>query len=180
MQSSFVDELPPVQLYPHSTEHVPEQPSPATVFLSSHCSLPALKPSPHVVEQFDSAQGTREHVQPDSTARQSALHPSPPTVLPSSHVSLPASLPSPHVVLQVSRDVGLPPVQLYPHSVWQLLEQPSSFFEFPSSQDSGSVRSPSPQILGLGVVVGSGVVLLVVGTGVVDVVRGMVVVVQFG
>ena len=38
----------PVQFHPASTVQVAEQPSPSSVFPSSHCSVPATTPLPHV------------------------------------------------------------------------------------------------------------------------------------
>ena len=41
------EELPPVHVYPLSTVHVDEQPSPDEVLLSSQASVPVFFPSPH-------------------------------------------------------------------------------------------------------------------------------------
>ena len=48
--SGFVH-VPPVQAYIASILQVELQPSPFTVFLSSHCSLECLRPSPHCTVQ---------------------------------------------------------------------------------------------------------------------------------
>ena len=70
-------------------------------------------------------------------------------------------------IVHVSAIVAVPPVQVYPHSTVQVEEHPSSGAVLPSSQASDAVRSESPQTSGLGVVVAStGVLVVVLGVGV--------------
>ena len=75
--------------------HVEEQVSPEVPFFvpSSHASLPAVIPSPHVVEQ---TLNVPEQEYPDSTMPV-AEQPSPFVVFPSSHCSSPSAMPFPHV-----------------------------------------------------------------------------------
>src|SRR4051794_6381037 len=73
------------------------QPSRLTALLSSHCSVPALMPSPHTVWQ---ALGAPVQTQPGSTW-QLALQPSPAVVLLSSQASPPTISPSPQTGPQV-------------------------------------------------------------------------------
>src|SRR5580692_1947420 len=79
-----------VQLQPVSIMQVELQPSPETVFPSSHCSPGNTRPSPH----------TAVHVPPEQCG--SIVHvgeqPSYGMRLPSSHCSSPSALPSPHFV----------------------------------------------------------------------------------
>ena len=95
--ASGVVSEPPEHDQPGSTVHDAEQPSPATVLLSSQPSEAkgiARRPSPHTGEHVSSpptpeppsASEEERHAQPTSTSH-SASQPSPPTVLLSSHRS---------------------------------------------------------------------------------------------
>jgi len=130
----------------------------------SQASLSVLMPSPHTSTQLDG--DGKDTLQPGATL-QPLLHPvdtsyaqvlqnhpsswahelSQPSlsrVLPSSHFSNPAIMLSPHCVMHVSLLVGVPPVQLKPHSMVQLAEQPSPPLVLPSSQSSPEVLFPLP------------------------------------
>jgi len=89
-------------------------------------------------------------------------HPSKLLVSPSSHSSVPALTPSPHTVTQVSFEglginpVGhnvqvswleiVPPVHIYPESIVQVEEHPSTIIKkLLSSHSSDPALSPSPQ-----------------------------------
>jgi hypothetical protein len=63
----------------------------------------------------------------------------------SSHSSSDASSPSPQDDVHESGAVGLPPVQLKPHSTVQAAEHPSLDPESPSSHPSVPALYPSPQ-----------------------------------
>src|SRR5450432_1297039 len=87
-----------VQLQPSATAtglpssvHCALQPSPSTMLPSSHCSLPATLPSPHLSARQSVLGG---HTHPHSSV-QSAAQPSPLFVLPSSQASIPSIMPSP-------------------------------------------------------------------------------------
>ena len=69
-----------------SSVQVALQPSPRSLLPSSHCSLPATLPSPHLAARQPRRAGT---AQPHST-RAVGAQPSPLDVLPSSHSSLPS------------------------------------------------------------------------------------------
>jgi hypothetical protein len=73
------------------------------------------------------------------------LQPSPLTVLPSSQASSEAFFPSPQGDWHVSGVVGVPPVQMKPHSTVQVAEHPSPASEAPSSHPSVPAFWPSPQ-----------------------------------
>ena len=107
-----------MQVKPHSTKHVAEHPSRDSVSPSSHPSKPALYPSPQTVLHVDRSQAGLVQLYPASFV-QSALQPSSSRVLPSSHSSFDASSPSPQDDVHESGAVGLPPVQLKPHSTMQ-------------------------------------------------------------
>lgn len=76
------------------------QPSPRTRFPSSHCSVPRITPSPHMVMQ---ALGAPWHVHPSSTTH-ADVQPSPLDVFVSSQVSFPLMILSPQAVEKEEED----------------------------------------------------------------------------
>src|SRR5690625_7519171 len=78
------------QVQPGSTRQVCEQPSPLTLFPSSHCSSPATIPSPQCSAKHCAALQSQP-----SSSLQLLEHPSPLPLLPSSISSLPALMYSP-------------------------------------------------------------------------------------
>src|SRR4051794_19000288 len=88
---------------------VESHPSPLTRLLPSHCSTPALMPSPQTVMP---TLGEPLHEYPLWIV-QLELHPSPLTLLPSSHCSLAFLTPSPQIAVHT---VGALPTQLKPVS----------------------------------------------------------------
>src|SRR6187399_333422 len=84
----------PSHFLPSSTRQRSEQPSPATMLPSSHCSLLATTPSPQRAIARHGFPGFGQ-LNPFSTMRQAALQPSPDALLPSSHASSEVRVPSP-------------------------------------------------------------------------------------
>src|SRR5262249_39498293 len=84
----------PRQLNPGSTVQVGEQPSPAVVLPSSHCSGPVTRSSPQIGAHIDGAPVPN---QPRSDV-QGAEQPSPPVVWPSSHPSPASGAPLPQAM----------------------------------------------------------------------------------
>src|SRR5580692_7712715 len=118
------------------------QPSPETMLPSSHCSAPAMMPSPHALAtHFVSGVG---HCHPGSSMHVDE-QPSPDTALPSSHVSLPVTLPSPHLTVETHGASGWGQTKFA--SSWHSELQPSPETVLPSSHCSPMSRSttPSPQ-----------------------------------
>ena len=115
--------------------HSFEQPSPATVFPSSHASMRVFRLFLHTSIQLVCPQSVWMQSHPVS-CEQPVLQPSPFRVLLSSHTSLPASLPSPHSVLQC---YGAPASQTYPHSMAHTSDHPSPAAVLPSSHSSPGV-----------------------------------------
>jgi len=135
-------------LHPHPCSTVEQSalhPSPSTLFLSSHVSLPATLPSPHlVVHQLGSP---LVQLNPHSIAHV-ALHPSPSPVLPSSQPSPVVTIPFP----QISLHTDTPHARLILHAhpcctAEQSALQPSPSTLLPSSHVSLPASSPSPQLV---------------------------------
>jgi hypothetical protein len=133
-----------VQVKPHSTEQLDEHPSPLSVSPSSHISVPTALLSPHTGVNVLLPHPGKMGVHPSSFV-QTLLHPSPLTLLPSSQGSSDASPPSPQDDEHESGAVGLPPVQLKPHSTVQVAEHPSLDPESLSSHSSEPALYPSSQ-----------------------------------
>src|SRR6185369_2724553 len=118
---------------------VSSQPSPETLFPSSHSVGPALGskiPSPQTDEQAP--------VEQVGSALQSGVQPSRQFLLPSSHGSLPSCLPLPHTALPL-QSCGVVSVQVLPGSILHRLLQPSLSSVSPSSHCSLPSFLPSPQ-----------------------------------
>jgi hypothetical protein len=137
--------VPPVQMKPHSTVQVAEHPSPATEAPSSHPSGPAFWPSPQTVLHVDRSQAGVVHTYPGFHR---AVGAAPITI---NAVAVVAGfirrLAFRHrkTMWHESGVVGVPPVQLKPHSTVQVAEHPSPDSESPSSHPSGPAFWPSPQ-----------------------------------
>src|SRR5690606_5013087 len=113
------------------------QPSPRSLFPSSHGSSPSRTPSPQTVSR--QSLGSSEQTQP-SSSWQVAEQPSSSRVLPSSHCSRPRMRPSP----QIGRHTA-PGGHSQPSSSAHVAEQPSPSFLLPSSQVSAPITLRSPQ-----------------------------------
>jgi hypothetical protein len=138
--------------HPHSIRQRGLQPSPPTVFPSSHSlRVPrGMMPEPHtsspngISHKSDGPPAlpngsAPQHTYPGSTEH-SALQPSPETELPSSHHSKPVLSPSPHV------GVHVPEVHSHPSSGVQKALHPSLERVFPSSHCSQPLINPSPHV----------------------------------
>jgi hypothetical protein len=133
-----------VQVKPHSTEQLDEQPSSLSVSPSSHVSVPTILLSPHTGVNVLVPHSGKMGVQPSSFV-QVLLHPSPLMVLPSSQASSDAFTPSPQGDVHVSGVAGVPPTQSKPHSTVHVAEHPSLDTELPSSHASKPALLLSPQ-----------------------------------
>ena len=112
------------------------QPSPETLFPSSHCScFDARMPSPQTVPQMSGDEEVPpEHTQPCSNFHK-LEHPSPPILFPSSQFIplLSKTIPSPQISCHVSFEIGDPPWHSYPDSIVHVSDHPSLLLIFPSS-----------------------------------------------
>ena len=138
VQTSFVEDVPPLHCHPNSIPQELLHPSPFDVFPSSQYVGIGLNllASPQISVQMSLAVDVPpEQLQPTSIAHE-LLHPSPFRVFESSQevAEVLNLFPSPQTSLQMSLVVADPPVQENPISTAQELLHPSPFKLFPSSQ----------------------------------------------